>query len=97
MVDNFFITRYIRVNNKGDYHMTSLNEQIFGDFFSVDSKHIKSYSTQENLSKALAKMGVTKMDRPLAVCTSTGRWTAIFPVSSCHGNLTMFPGFMKLG
>jgi hypothetical protein len=81
--------------NQGLTEMTT--NSIFGDFFSIDSKHIKSYATKENLEAALVKMGVTKMDRPLAVCTSNGRHTAIFPVSACQGNLTRFPGFMKLG
>ena len=74
---------------------TTVTEQIFGTFFDIDK--CKSYATKENLAKALDKMGVTKMDRPLPVCTSDGRWTAIFPVSACNGNLTMFPGFMKIG
>lgn len=77
--------------------MTDLEMKIFGDYFSIDSKHIKSYATKEGLAKALDKMGVDKTDRPLAVCTSNGRWTAIFPASACEGNMTRFPGFMKIG
>lgn len=75
--------------------MTPTADKIFGTFFNIDN--CKSYATKENLAKALEKMGVTRADNAMAVCTSTGRWTAIFPVSSCHGNLTMFPGFMKIG
>ena len=70
---------------------------MFSDYFSIDNKSIKSYSSRANLEKALEKMGVTRDDRPLPVCTSNGRWTAIFPASSCDGNMTAFPGFMKLG
>lgn len=75
----------------------TLADNIFGDYFSIESKHIKSYSTRENLAKALDKMGVTRRQRPLAVCTSDGRWTAVFPASACEGNMTLFPGFMKIG
>ena len=76
---------------------TPTADKIFGTYFSIDSKHIKSYATKEGLAKALDKMGVTRKHNAMAVCTSAGRWTAIFPVSACDGNLTMFPGFMKLG
>jgi hypothetical protein len=70
---------------------------MFSDFISVENKSIKTYSTKENLEKALAKIGVTKAHRPLPVCTSTGRWTAIIPASSLNGFLCDFPGFIKLG
>lgn len=71
--------------------------EIFGDYHSIDSKHIKSYATKEGLAKALKKMGITRQHRAFAVANSAGRWTAIFPASACNGNLTAFPGFMKLG
>lgn len=71
--------------------------EIFGDYFDINNKTIKSYATKEGLAKALNKMGVDRKDRPLAVCTANGRWTAIFPASACQGNMTAFPGFMKLG
>lgn len=77
--------------------MTDIELSIFGDYFSIDSKHIKSYATKAGLAKALDKMGVTRKDRPLAVCNAEGRWTAIFPASACEGNMTRFPGFMKIG
>jgi hypothetical protein len=77
--------------------MTDLELSIFGDYFSIDAKTIKSYATRDGLAKALDRQGVSRKDRPLAVCTANGRWTAIFPVSACDGNLTRFPGFMKIG
>lgn len=78
--------------------MTDIELNVFGDYFSIDNKTIKTYATRENLARALDKMGVSRIKhRPLAVCTSTGRWTAIFPASACEGNMTAFPGFMKIG
>lgn len=77
---------------------TALESEIFGDYFSIDSKHIKSYVTKDGLAKALKRLGVDRIrHRPFAVRNSEGRWTAIFPASAMGGNMTMFPGFMKLG
>lgn len=77
--------------------MTDLEKEIFGDFFSIDSPSIKSYATKENLLKALAKHGATRhYGKPFAVLNSAGRWTAIIDARSLGGNLTSFPGFMKM-
>lgn len=72
---------------------------VFGDYHSIDSKHIKSYATKKALAQALVKMGATRENgiNALAVCTSDGRHTAIIGVAGLQGNLTMFPGFMKFG
>lgn len=37
----------------------------------------KSYATEDNLMKALAKLGLDTM-RPLVVCNRAGRFTAVF-------------------
>jgi len=58
----------------------------------------KSYKTEENLKTALTKLGITD-ERYLIVCNRSGRFTAVFPVSSCNGDMTRFArhGFMTLG
>lgn len=58
----------------------------------------RSYATHENLEKALVKLGVTRHDRPIAVRTTEGRWTAIFPAPR-DGDVTKFSrlGFMTIG
>jgi len=43
----------------------------------------KSYATEENLMKALEKVGLTAL-RPIIVCNRAGRFTAIFTVAMCH-------------
>ena len=48
------------------------------DFFNIDSS--KSYATEENLMKALAKLGLADR-KPLVVRNREGRFTAIFSVS----------------
>lgn len=59
----------------------------------------KSYATEANLLAALAKLGFAD-DRYLVVCTRSGHFTAIFPVSNItDGNMTRYArlGFMTLG
>lgn len=77
--------------------VTSDELEVFGDYFSIDNKHIKSYATRAALAKALKKLGASQMyGRPLAVCNSAGRWAALIDSSTLHGNITAFPGFMKV-
>jgi hypothetical protein len=47
----------------------------------INSKHIKSYATEENLTKALTKHGIAE-HRHLVVWTRDGKCTAIFPQSN---------------
>jgi hypothetical protein len=59
----------------------------------------KSYATQENLQRALEKLGFA--DEFHVVCRTTGgRWTAIFPFSNFNGGYVArysSLGFMTLG
>lgn len=45
------------------------------DFNNIDTA--KSYATEENLMKALKKLGLDEC-RPLVVCNRKGRFTAVF-------------------
>jgi len=59
----------------------------------------RSYSNENNLLLALKKLGFDQ-DRFLTVCTRSGRYTAIFPVSNItDGHLGRYAnqGFMTLG
>ena len=65
--------------------------------FNIDS--CKSYKTEENLMKALAKFGFDT-HRHMIVCTRDGRFTAVFPFSNIQdGNVMLYAyrGFMTLG
>ena len=48
-----------------------------------DIDNAKSYATEENLDKALAKIGLDKA-HGLVVCNRAGRFTAIFTVGRCE-------------
>jgi len=60
----------------------------------------KSYATEANLTKALAKTGLDQY-RHMVVRTRDGRFTAIFPASEAirHGYLGVFAqfGFHTIG
>lgn len=60
----------------------------------------KSYATEANLTKALAKLGLDQY-RHMVVCTRNGRFTAIFCASEAisHGYLGVFAqfGFFTIG
>ncbi len=59
----------------------------------------KSYATEENLIKAISKLGFEK-DRPLVVCNREGRFTAVFGLhlSGVSGDPTRYArhGFMTI-
>lgn len=77
--------------------MSALEIEICGDFHSIDSKHIKGYKKLDQLLKVLKEHGATRSyGRPMIVCKSDGRYTAIIAGNSLDGNLTAFPGFMKV-
>lgn len=58
----------------------------------------KSYATEENLRKGLERLHFAE-SRHVVVRTREGRWTAIFPLSSCDGYIARFAaaGFFTLG
>lgn len=59
----------------------------------------RSYKTEKQLAFALVRWGFDQ-DRHLVVCNRYGRFTAIFPVSSCiDGDVMCYArrGFMTLG
>jgi len=60
----------------------------------------KSYATEENLMKALAKLGLAEL-RPMVVRNREGRWTAIFSISlaGVRGDVTFAArhGFKTFG
>ena len=67
---------------------------------SIDNS--RSYKTEDNLVKALAKLGWnnTYDHRCLIVCNREGRFTAIFPLSNIKdGDLCRYArhGFMTFG
>ncbi|QGZ14020.1 hypothetical protein PP939_gp184 [Rhizobium phage RL38J1] len=50
-------------------------------FFNIDN--CKSYKTEENLYKAINKIGLTReLDQFLVVCNREGRFTAVFSPQS---------------
>lgn len=77
--------------------LSALETEICGDFFSIDSKHIKGYKKVEQLLKVLKEQGASReYGRPLIVCKSDGRFTALISATTLGGNMTAFPGFMKV-
>lgn len=65
--------------------------------FNIDN--MKSYATEENLVKALTKLGFVN-DRHFVVCNRAGRFTAVFPVSNIKcGYLGLYAqhGFLTIG
>lgn len=78
--------------------LSALETEICGDYFSIDSKHIKGYVKVEKLMEVLKAQGASReYGRPLVVCKSDGKFTALISASTLGGNMTAFPGFMKLG
>ncbi|QIG69733.1 hypothetical protein PP935_gp163 [Rhizobium phage RHph_N34] len=52
-------------------------EEQNGQFMNIDN--CKSYASEENLIKAINKLGLCKeLDRFIVVCNRKGRYTAIF-------------------
>jgi hypothetical protein len=77
--------------------LSALETEICGDYFSIDSKHIKGYKSVDALMKALKNLGASReYGRPLVVCKSDGRFTALISATTLGGNMTAFPGFMKV-
>jgi hypothetical protein len=65
----------------------------------INSKHIKSFKNEDNLRKALDKLGFAD-HRHVVVWTKEGRVTAVFPLSNIQdGNIMRYSyhGFMTLG
>lgn len=65
--------------------------------FNIDT--CRSYATEENLTKAIAKLFGDDV-RYLVVCNRTGRFTAVFSLANnnIQGDVTMFArhGFMTM-
>lgn len=59
---------------------------------------VKSYVSEENLVKALVKLGFDK-HRYVIVKTLDDRFTAMFPASECNGFMSLFAnhGFYTIG
>ncbi len=60
--------------------------------FSISDKHIRSYSTEVNLQKALEKVGIAD-HRHLVVWNKDGRCTAVFPQSNFERHGISYLGF----
>ena len=58
----------------------------------INSKYIKSYKSEENLTKALDKAGIAD-HRHLVVWTKDGRCTAVFPGSNLEHHGISYMGF----
>lgn len=71
--------------------------QITIDF---DSKHIKTYKTEQNLMKRLHEdrdMYPEHNDRVMVVCTPQGRWTAVVILDKQTGGYAgRYEGFVKI-
>jgi hypothetical protein len=58
----------------------------------INSKYIRSYSTEENLRKAMVKANIAD-HRHLVVWTKDNRCTAVFPVSNFQQHGISYMGF----
>jgi hypothetical protein len=58
----------------------------------INSKHIRSYTTEENLQKALVKASIAD-HRHLVVWTKAGKCTAVFPQSNLERHGISYMGF----
>lgn len=54
---------------------------------------VKSYATEANLRKALAKLGLDNWARYMVTRTADGRWTAIFMVTEYLNRNGGYAGF----
>lgn len=69
----------------------------FTAFFDIDNN--RSYATEENLQKALVKLGFADHAH-VVVCNRQGRFTAVFPASNIKGGymgLYASHGFLTIG